>query len=26
MFGEALGPISITGMVVTALGVALANR
>lgn len=26
MFGEALGPISIAGMVVTALGVALANR
>jgi drug/metabolite transporter (DMT)-like permease len=26
MFGETLGPISITGMVVTALGVVLVNR
>ena len=26
MFGETLGPISVVGMVVTALGVALANR
>jgi drug/metabolite transporter (DMT)-like permease len=26
MFGETLGPVSITGMVVTALGVAMVNR
>jgi drug/metabolite transporter (DMT)-like permease len=26
LFGETLGPISLAGMVVTALGVALANR